>query len=687
MATFNLIADVAFLAEMAGDSERVDLLKKVQYHLAKEMGIHASFAALMNFFLGTRAPASDMETLRSGLRSHDYDLNGGWAENASWWKEILSANEYALLTGLRSEPISTDTASKRIARAQWAGDEDEEQNDVPAPEEDARQAMYDDPDYPADDYRTYWDKHHGRYQSHALSDEEADDHVREIRRQARETREPYHEIAARYVGDLMSNQLADRARSKDQWSDVHDDALQTLIGVHRGEIGQDEENEEGPVRRFIRRKAGDYLAGQAVDWTAPGRVEKFLRSRGYEARSLSRPEQEQAQKNFMQKFYGRNPMGIEDEEFSPSDRDYDKWLRVLRAEAIDRSINLNNKSRFEDLAHLMLDEDPESRMTERQKQQIVSSLWDKYKTSRFSHHLGREEEETTKKWYDRKHSEDTLSDDDMAMHSDAAYHEGHGACRDHYQGVVRHMPRNPYAKASKRHHLWHRGFTDAERGLWSGPRVQHKKTNKGYEFEEQGCRACLMGVPHDHEDEEHGEAYDRGIADQTAAHGKHGPTRNPFAKGTPEHDIWIQGVIAQMKKMHGSNVGYEHEEVSYEEEEIPTEVSDAMKRKADPQSAPDQGDQDKLVVPGKVNPSKPVKNVQRTFVFVWKNGKKETGTGEDIAKAFMSLGHRDADIEHLDYWEETTNQAQDQQPIDTNQDAQPQDQQQDQGMHPLDMVK
>jgi len=29
MATFNLIADVAFLAEMAGDSERVDLLKKV----------------------------------------------------------------------------------------------------------------------------------------------------------------------------------------------------------------------------------------------------------------------------------------------------------------------------------------------------------------------------------------------------------------------------------------------------------------------------------------------------------------------------------------------------------------------------------------------------------------------------------------------------------------------------------
>lgn len=78
------------------------------------------------------------------------------------------------------------------------------------------------------------------------------------------------------------------------------------------------------------------------------------------------------------------------EAFDPSahqitPEDYQTWMEVLQAEAADRGVDLNKKMNFEDLAHLMFENDPrmdDLGIDDMTKQKIVSAMWSSFKASK-----------------------------------------------------------------------------------------------------------------------------------------------------------------------------------------------------------------------------------------------------------------------------------------------------------------
>lgn len=238
---------------------------------------------------------------------------------------------------------------------------------------------------------------------------------------------------------------------------THEEYLK-LLPVHPADMvardqhssQQHAENEEervrqGGLRGYLSRKAGDYLARKSVEGEPPSRFEKAVRRAGYTPRPLSKAEQ-----NFGElRLRGR--LGAEDEEYGAeiTPEDYHEWMRVIHAEAADRGINLNNKRKFEDVAFFVVDNDAKLDMLgpdERTKRQIVSTLWRQHLTAPTAQQRSIEDEEMSPR--------------------DNAHHEGQAACIDHYHGIVRGTPRNPYAKNSRRHADWQRGFDNAEKGMW-----------------------------------------------------------------------------------------------------------------------------------------------------------------------------------------------------------------------------
>lgn len=226
----------------------------------------------------------------------------------------------------------------------------------------------------------------------------------------------------------------------------------------------------GGLRNFIKRKAGDYLTQKVVNFDPPSKIEKLVRKAGYKPHELTRTEREIAELNM------RSRLGIEDEEFSAdiTPHDYQEWARVIRAEAADRGANMNNKRSFEDIAFFVLDNDPKIDMIgndEETKRDIVNMLWKQQRSA----------PATT-----------ASTEDEEASAVNSAENEGRAACMDHYHGVIRGMPKNPYAKGTRRYQQWERGFEEAELGQW---------TFVGKEDEEQNDQAPRsFSIPHEQDD-------------------------------------------------------------------------------------------------------------------------------------------------------------------------------------------
>jgi hypothetical protein len=157
--------------------------------------------------------------------------------------------------------------------------------------------------------------------------------------------------------------------------------------------------------------------------------------------------------------------------------DYKKWMRVIHAESKARGVNINTKRNFEDIAFEMLDNDPKMDLigaNEEAKAKLVNILWQQHRVMiaqnkaeaviNFKSFFARPEE-------NQEYEEQTSG----------AYQQAQDACLDHWRGVVRGVPKNPYAKGTRRHGQWEQGWEAAEKGVWD---KRHNPPSK--EEEESG---------------------------------------------------------------------------------------------------------------------------------------------------------------------------------------------------------
>lgn len=244
------------------------------------------------------------------------------------------------------------------------------------------------------------------------------------------SREEYLKLLPVHPADMMSK-------------DHH--PLPQQSSPQQGAENEEERVRHGGLRGYLANKAGDYLARKSVEGEPPSRFEKLVRRAGYTPRPLSKAEQNFGEMRL------RGRLGVEDEQYSTNitSDDWNQWANAIRAEARDRNINLNNKHSFEDLAFFVVDNDPKIDMMggdERTKRRVVNALW--------RQHLA------------APHAPQQSVEDEEMSQNDIAHHEGQAACLDHYHGIVRGTPKNPYAKGSRRYSQWQNGFDNAEKGMW-----------------------------------------------------------------------------------------------------------------------------------------------------------------------------------------------------------------------------
>jgi len=241
---------------------------------------------------------------------------------------------------------------------------------------------------------------------------------------------------------------------------------------------------------------------------------------------------------------------LEQEEQAVTPHDYQKWMRVMHEEGAARGININNKRSFEDLAFEMLDNDPKMDSIgsdERTKSNIVNILWQQHRAM-----IAQQKAQQSFKSMMRPEENEEYEE------VSGAFQQAQDACLDHWRGTVKGTPKNPYAKGTKRHADWEKGWEAAEHGVWDKRHVSASE-------------------------------------DEESEFGQH----FRMSQGLPP---------------------------SYENEEA-------------------------------ISPLVKLKPVQRMFKLIWKNGREETISGNDIADAFSKAGYGARAIASLDHYQEVYNQT------------------------------
>jgi hypothetical protein len=254
MATFEFMKQLSLMEEIG--SEKVKLLQKVQYIMAKEHGINSSLHGWMNFFSGThRLISEDDNLIIEGLKSEGYIFEGGWDANKDFWSGIITKKQYDVLTSLAEHVL---VESHNVYNLKYWTDKEIE---------------------------TLLMKLNNLIFTKNISEEKA---IQQI-----------HDHAMNNYSDMSD------INTKDKWIEASRELLDTL----RDEI-------------------------QAL------------------------PMEEAT--NFI------------------TQSDYETWLRVIKEEGDDRSVDLRKRSVFTDIAFEVLDNDPlldSHPVSDKTKSQIVNTLW------------------------------------------------------------------------------------------------------------------------------------------------------------------------------------------------------------------------------------------------------------------------------------------------------------------------
>lgn len=139
--------------------------------------------------------------------------------------------------------------------------------------------------------------------------------------------------------------------------------------------------------------------------------------------------------------------------------DYQKWMEVLQAEAMDRGANLSKKRDFEDLAHLMFENDPridELGLDDSTVQQIVSTMWASYKASKAHGAVQRGVEGAVQRAREEEEMAAAATDPNQsalgqAVNQAQENEEKTASWKASFKGGGK---MNPYPKGSLRHNLW-----------------------------------------------------------------------------------------------------------------------------------------------------------------------------------------------------------------------------------------
>ena len=189
---------------------------------------------------------------------------------------------------------------------------------------------------------------------------------------------------------------------------------------------------------------------------------------------------------------------------SISKSDYNTWMKQIHLSAEEQSININSKSKFEDLAFAVIDDDPKMTLlgdNEKTKRAIINTLWHAHHASMGHDKVAKAAASAVKSKAKAEKEEEEMSmgrpsgyEDEEDGSSTSKHNSTSSAiltsvAKDGYEAghkdakrVKPNSTKNPYETGSSRHKLWKEAY---KHGLVDGSTVkQVQKTDSRGSAEE-----------------------------------------------------------------------------------------------------------------------------------------------------------------------------------------------------------